>query len=353
RDHHAGAGNGAHDPLQPAALGRDQWSARARRELRAGAGRARGRLPADDAEGDGLRLLVAVLPGEGRAPRRADVRPGHRVRLPAAGRDVRELAPALGRVARLAAGGARRLLRGMARRIRQQRLRADRPDHARRAGGEERGPDRPVREGQAPGGPVGPARRAGVGPAALPAHLDDRLRLHSRRRATDAGQRSGRGRPERHGHGRVLGNADRHRARCLPHSRKLRVRGEPGQAAHADPATREQAGGARARTGRAARVTRRSLRSTALLLATLPWSALIAVALLVMAFLLATLLLAGCTVGPDYRRPKVAVPPDFRGQAPDTTREAESIGDIAWWKIFQDETLQSLIHTAIAANYDL
>jgi len=88
-------------------------------------------------------------------------------------------------------------------------------------------------------------------------------------------------------------------------------------------------------------------------LATLPWSALIAVALLVMAFLLATLLLAGCTVGPDYRRPKVAVPPDFRGQAPDTTREAESIGDIAWWKIFQDETLQSLIHTAIAANYDL
>ena len=78
-------------------------------------------------------------------------------------------------------------------------------------------------------------------------------------------------------------------------------------------------------------MTRRSLRSTVLLLATVPWAALIVVALLVMAFLLAALLLAGCTVGPDYRRPKVAVPPDFRGQAPDTTREAESIGDIAWW----------------------
>jgi len=99
-------------------------------------------------------------------------------------------------------------------------------------------------------------------------------------------------------------------------------------------------------------VTRRSLRSTALLLATVPWAALIVVALLVMV-LLAALLLVGCTVGPDYRRPQVAVPPDFRGLATDTPGGAESLGDIAWWKIFQDETLQSLIRTALAENYDL
>jgi len=99
-------------------------------------------------------------------------------------------------------------------------------------------------------------------------------------------------------------------------------------------------------------VTRRSLRSTALLLATVPWAALIVVALLVMV-LLAALLLVGCTVGPDYRRPQVAVPPDFRGLATDTPGGAESLGDIAWWKIFQDETLQSLIRAALAENYDL
>src|SRR5947209_2262861 len=69
--------------------------------------------------------------------------------------------------------------------------------------------------------------------------------------------------------------------------------------------------------------------------------------------LLAALLLVGCTVGPDYRRPQVAVPPDFRGLATDTPGGAESLGDIAWWKIFQDETLQSLIRTALAENYDL
>jgi multidrug efflux system outer membrane protein len=64
------------------------------------------------------------------------------------------------------------------------------------------------------------------------------------------------------------------------------------------------------------------------------------------------LLLAGCTVGPDYRRPDVAVPPDFRGRA-DGPPSAESLGDLAWWRLFQDEVLQSLIRTALAENYDL
>ena len=67
----------------------------------------------------------------------------------------------------------------------------------------------------------------------------------------------------------------------------------------------------------------------------------------------AALLLAGCTVGPDYRRPEVSVPADFRGRTPDAPAGAESLGDVAWWQIFQDEILQSLIHTALAENYDL
>ncbi|HEY3065020.1 MAG TPA: efflux transporter outer membrane subunit [Methylomirabilota bacterium] len=69
------------------------------------------------------------------------------------------------------------------------------------------------------------------------------------------------------------------------------------------------------------------------------------------ALLLATLL-AGCAVGPDYKRPAVPVPPDFRGRDGDAASPT-SLGDLAWWQIFQDETLQSLIRVAIAENYDV
>jgi outer membrane protein, multidrug efflux system len=71
------------------------------------------------------------------------------------------------------------------------------------------------------------------------------------------------------------------------------------------------------------------------------------------AVLLLVPLLVGCTVGPDYHRPDVAAPGEFRGRAPDAPTGAESLGDIAWWRIFGDEALQSLIRTALAENYDL
>jgi outer membrane protein, multidrug efflux system len=69
--------------------------------------------------------------------------------------------------------------------------------------------------------------------------------------------------------------------------------------------------------------------------------------------LLAAALLAGCAVGPNYRRPDVPVPPDFRGRAVDAPASAQSVGDLAWWEIFQDETLHSLIRAALAENYDV
>jgi multidrug efflux system outer membrane protein len=71
------------------------------------------------------------------------------------------------------------------------------------------------------------------------------------------------------------------------------------------------------------------------------------------ALLLSTLLLAGCTVGPDYHRPELSVPAEFRGRAPDAPAGQESLGDVTWWNIFEDETLQTLIRTALAENYDL
>ncbi len=69
--------------------------------------------------------------------------------------------------------------------------------------------------------------------------------------------------------------------------------------------------------------------------------------------LLIAALLAGCTVGPNYRRPDIQVPPDFRGRAVDAPVSAASLGDLAWWEIFQDETLQALLRTALVENYDV
>ncbi len=61
-------------------------------------------------------------------------------------------------------------------------------------------------------------------------------------------------------------------------------------------------------------------------------------------------ILAGCTMGPNYRRPPVAAPPAFRGQP---VPSAESLADLSWWEAFPDPVLISLIKEALAANNDL
>jgi outer membrane protein, multidrug efflux system len=65
----------------------------------------------------------------------------------------------------------------------------------------------------------------------------------------------------------------------------------------------------------------------------------------------ATLLLSGCAVGPNYTRPKVNVPADFRSA--EGAAQQASYADSPWWEVFQDEQLKSLIDTALANNYDL
>ena len=69
--------------------------------------------------------------------------------------------------------------------------------------------------------------------------------------------------------------------------------------------------------------------------------------------LMTALVLSGCVVGPDYRRPEIAVPSAFRGATPEAAQDARSFGDLEWWKVFQDEQLQALIRTALEQNYDL
>jgi outer membrane protein, multidrug efflux system len=74
-----------------------------------------------------------------------------------------------------------------------------------------------------------------------------------------------------------------------------------------------------------------------------------------LALLCAALVLSGCTMGPNYRRPTVAVPTTYRGAVPDSTPQTEtaSLGDQKWWDIFQDEQLRALIRTALQQNYDV
>jgi len=68
----------------------------------------------------------------------------------------------------------------------------------------------------------------------------------------------------------------------------------------------------------------------------------------------AAFLLTGCMVGPNYKRPAVDIPPTYRNRQPAATanQSAESLGDEKWWSVFEDETLQKLIRTALERNYD-
>jgi outer membrane protein, multidrug efflux system len=65
-------------------------------------------------------------------------------------------------------------------------------------------------------------------------------------------------------------------------------------------------------------------------------------------------LLAGCTVGPKYRKPIVQPPSTFRGAGDATAApDPNSMADLKWVEVFKDERLQELIRTALVNNYDL
>ena len=67
----------------------------------------------------------------------------------------------------------------------------------------------------------------------------------------------------------------------------------------------------------------------------------------------AAVLLTGCTVGPNYRRPAIATPANFRAPEPLPAAQAASLADVKWFDVFKDDQLQQLIRTALAQNYDL
>jgi outer membrane protein, multidrug efflux system len=72
-----------------------------------------------------------------------------------------------------------------------------------------------------------------------------------------------------------------------------------------------------------------------------------------LAFLLLLILLAGCAVGPNYKRPALSVPTDYRASMATPAATTSSLGNENWWQVYQDPVLVQLIHTALEQNYDV
>ncbi len=63
--------------------------------------------------------------------------------------------------------------------------------------------------------------------------------------------------------------------------------------------------------------------------------------------------LCGCTVGPKYKRPQTNVPGQYRGEATSGGLGPVAFGEMKWWAVFQDPTLESLIREGLQNNYDI
>ncbi len=65
--------------------------------------------------------------------------------------------------------------------------------------------------------------------------------------------------------------------------------------------------------------------------------------------LVLTIVLCGCMIGPDYKRPAVEMPASWHFEE----KEAKQIGNTAWWEQFGDPVLNDLVQAALAENKDI
>lgn len=72
---------------------------------------------------------------------------------------------------------------------------------------------------------------------------------------------------------------------------------------------------------------------------------------LIVILLIAALLLSGCAVGPNYKRPDVATPDQFRGET--ASQDAPSVADSQLYVKFDDPVLNQLVEAALKQNFDL
>ena len=69
--------------------------------------------------------------------------------------------------------------------------------------------------------------------------------------------------------------------------------------------------------------------------------------------LFSAFLVSACAVGPNYKRPTVPVPSQFRGAGPDQPADPASLADLKWFDLFKDDVLKQLVGTALEQNFDL
>ncbi|MDB5972431.1 MAG: efflux transporter outer rane subunit [Hydrocarboniphaga sp.] len=62
-------------------------------------------------------------------------------------------------------------------------------------------------------------------------------------------------------------------------------------------------------------------------------------------------LLSACAMGPDYQRPTLDVPPQFRLDT--AAASPQSFGDLQWWDVYRDPVLATLIASAVKNNLDV
>lgn len=67
-------------------------------------------------------------------------------------------------------------------------------------------------------------------------------------------------------------------------------------------------------------------------------------------FFLIAVFFFGCNVGPRYEQPEMVIPEEWKRTS---THPAEMKGLCYWWKVFEDEKLNSLIEQALSNNYSL
>src|SRR5262249_54371094 len=156
-------------------------------------------------------------------------------------------------------------------------------------------------------------------------HPDDLVCLYSGLRAPDAGFRVGRRFPQHHGDRRGLWNDHRDGAWALHHPGLLRVRADNRRARQETaskpfPSAEEQTKRYACRPSGRRRGTR--MRTVASLVPCI-------------------LFLTSCAVGPNYKRPSVNTPPEYRQAASDTNvySTVTTFAELGWWETFKDPQL--------------
>src|SRR4029079_19184934 len=221
------------------------------------------------------------------------------------------------------AGGPVRIVRrldgGLSAQFQQRRLFPDRTLGADRTRRQERYPDRRVRRAGAGQGPVASRRRAGGRATARPPDRHDLAGVHARCLAAGARHRRRCGGKALDGHRRLRRHADRDVRRHHFHSAVLRA---PDAAWEGQ--TRAGAGPGRAED--------RLMHGRIVLMLALA--------------------LAGCMVGPDYQRPRTALPMSY-ADAPEVDAAARPAARADWWTLYGDRMLNQLVATALSDNLDV